>query len=167
MNGDLSHKFNTDEPLAYFLTWTTYGTWLHGDDRGWNRKSESDIQHANPLFVEMARSRMRESEFRLSEVNRRLVEDTVREHCRIRSWPLHAINVRTNHVHVVVTARGYRPGAVRDQFKAWCTRRLKADNPTRTRFWTEGASCRWINNQDDLEAAAHYVIVAQDQAGAV
>ena len=23
------------EPLAYFLTWTTYGTWLPGDDRGW------------------------------------------------------------------------------------------------------------------------------------
>ena len=21
-------------PLAYLITWTTYGTWLHGDDRG-------------------------------------------------------------------------------------------------------------------------------------
>jgi hypothetical protein len=25
---------NRDEPLAYFLTWTTYGTWLPGDERG-------------------------------------------------------------------------------------------------------------------------------------
>ncbi len=23
------------EPLAYFLTWSTYGTWLPGDERGW------------------------------------------------------------------------------------------------------------------------------------
>ena len=23
------------EPLAYYLTWTTYGTWLPGDERGW------------------------------------------------------------------------------------------------------------------------------------
>jgi hypothetical protein len=23
------------DPLAYFLTWTTYGTWLPGDERGW------------------------------------------------------------------------------------------------------------------------------------
>ena len=23
------------EPLAYFLTWPTYGTWLPGDERGW------------------------------------------------------------------------------------------------------------------------------------
>ena len=23
------------EPLTYFLTWPTYGTWLPGDERGW------------------------------------------------------------------------------------------------------------------------------------
>ena len=23
------------EPIAYFLTWTTYGSWLPGDQRGW------------------------------------------------------------------------------------------------------------------------------------
>jgi hypothetical protein len=22
-------------PIAFFLTWSTYGTWLPGDDRGW------------------------------------------------------------------------------------------------------------------------------------
>jgi hypothetical protein len=27
-----------DEPLAYFLTWTTYGSWLPGDERGWVAK---------------------------------------------------------------------------------------------------------------------------------
>jgi hypothetical protein len=27
-----------DEPLAYFLTWTTYGSWLPGDQRGWVAK---------------------------------------------------------------------------------------------------------------------------------
>ena len=26
------------EPLAYFLTWTTYGTWLPGDERGYYTK---------------------------------------------------------------------------------------------------------------------------------
>ena len=23
------------EPIAFFLTWATYVTWLPGDDRGW------------------------------------------------------------------------------------------------------------------------------------
>jgi len=28
------------DPLAYFLTWTTYGTWLPGDERGWVLKGK-------------------------------------------------------------------------------------------------------------------------------
>ena len=24
-----------DDPIGYFLTWVTYGTWLPGDARGW------------------------------------------------------------------------------------------------------------------------------------
>ena len=30
-----------DDPLAFFLTWTTYGTWLPGDERGWSRSQDS------------------------------------------------------------------------------------------------------------------------------
>jgi REP element-mobilizing transposase RayT len=53
------------------------------------------------------------------------VEDTIHDHCRIRGWHLHAVNCRTNHAHVVVTAPDRDPEEVMDQFKAWCTRRLK------------------------------------------
>jgi hypothetical protein len=28
------------DPLAYFLTWTTYGTWLPGDERGWCKRTK-------------------------------------------------------------------------------------------------------------------------------
>jgi REP element-mobilizing transposase RayT len=159
------NTFNVGEPLAYFLTWTTYGTWLPGDDRGWNRRGDPEIRRANPLFVEMARSLLKEPVFRLSAGDRRIVEATIRDHCRVRNWHLHAVNVRSNHVHVIVTAGGYPPDAVRDQFKAWCTRRLREAGATRGRFWTEGASCRWINDEDALEAAVHYVIEAQDRKG--
>ena len=155
--------FNTGEALAYFLTWTSYGTWLPGDERGWNRKDEPDVQRPNPFVAEMAESRMKETEFRLSVDDRQIVEATIRKHCAIRSWPLHALNARSNHVHVVVTARGYRPETVRDQFKAWCTRKLKAVHKTRTSFWTEGGSRRWINTDDDLAAAVVYVLEAQDK----
>ena len=56
---------NAGDPLAYFLTLTTYGTWLPGDDRGWHRKGEPEVQPPNPFLVEMARSRMKEKEFGL------------------------------------------------------------------------------------------------------
>jgi REP element-mobilizing transposase RayT len=154
--------FNVGEPIAYFLTWTTYGTWLPGDSRGWNPKDGSGPEIANPLFEEMARSQMTESEFRLSTADRELVEKTIRKHCEFRGWTLHAVNPRSNHVHVVVTAPGYEPEPVYEQFKAWCTRHLKKVHTERENFWTERASRRWINYEDDLESAIRYVLDAQD-----
>ena len=51
-------EFNTDEPIAYFITWTTYGTWLPGDERGsWHR---GQYQSTNKLFHEMAAAEMKE-----------------------------------------------------------------------------------------------------------
>jgi len=158
-------SFNTGEPLAYFLTWTTYGTWLPGDERGWNRKGMPDAQEPSEMLVESAEGKMKEMAFRLTEQQRGIVEETIRKHCEIRTWHHHVVNARSNHVHVVVTAPGYRPEIVRDQFKAWCTRKLKEAGETRTCFWTEGASCRWINTEEDLEAAIIYVREAQDRKG--
>jgi len=108
---------------------------------------------------------MKETAFLLSQTDGEVVESTIRAHCQIRRWKLHAVNVRTNHVHVVVTAPGCKPKIVRDQLKAWCTRKLKAIHSGRERFWTEGASCRWINDEDGLEAAIEYTIEAQDRRG--
>ena len=158
-------EFNAGDPIAYFLTWTVYGTWLPGDDRGWNKKGEGEIQESNPLCEETSEARMSEASFFLTEPDRNDVQDTIRKHCGIRGWKLHAVNARSNHVHVVVTAAGYRPETVRDQFKAWCTRRLKQSYRGRQKFWTEGASCRWINVEDDLDAAIQYTLEAQDRKG--
>ncbi len=155
--------FNSEEPIAFFITWTCYGTWLPGDDRGWHQWGRGGTQRPNELFNRTAQSQMKEPEFLLSEDDRAVVEETVEKHCGIRGWTLHAVNARSNHVHVVVTAPSYAPGTVRDQFKAWCTRKLTPAHRGRERFWTEGASCRSINHDDDLEAAIRYAGEAQDR----
>jgi REP element-mobilizing transposase RayT len=162
------------EPLAYFLTWATYGTWLPGDERGWVEYKHG-WQLPDPLRKLEAEARMTEDACRLDEEQRRLVEDTIAKHCRIRGWHLHAVNCRSNHLHVVVTASRH-PNEVREQFKAWCTRKLKelerqrpdvsADaDPTadiREHWWAERGSRRYINSENDLEAAIQYVLDGQD-----
>ncbi len=153
--------FNTGEPIAYFITWTTYGTWQPGDDRGWWRKGDGIRHAANELVEKIATSDRKESVFLLGVGDRSIVDSTITRHCAIRDWTLHAVNVRSNHVHVVLSSQGYRPETVRDQLKAWSTRKLQPNNPNRKRFWTEGASCRWINHENDLEAAIIYTVEAQ------
>ena len=159
------------EPLAYFLTWTTYGAWLPGDERGWVAKP-GEFRAPDAERKEAATRLMTESALTLDPEQRSLVEVTIADHCRIRAWHLHVVNCRTQHVHVVVTAPQRVPEVVMDQFKAWCTRRLKelqrsrrpANEAMRQSWWTQGGSKRWINDEKSLEAAIRYVLEGQGAA---
>ncbi len=104
-----------DEPLAFFLTWTTYGNWLPGDERGWV-KWHKGFQRPNERIRKAAAAKMVETEIVLDTEQRDIVEQAITRHCEIRGWYLHTVNCRTNHVHVVVTAVNYDPETVRDQF---------------------------------------------------
>lgn len=155
-----------NEPIAYFLTWTTYGTWLPGDERGWVEKP-GRFQTPNSQLEAAARSLLTETPCILDTWQRSLVEETIAKHCEIRGWHLHAVNCRTNHVHVVVTAP-VDPEVVRDQFKSWCTRQLKrqqqAADPSRLirmKWWTERGSNRWLNDEESLAVAIQYVLDCQ------
>ena len=130
----LGHVFRSD-PLAYFLTWTTYGTWLSGDECGWVDGASHEMHfEADPERERQARERMKEAPVILDPRQRVLVKDTIVRHCAIRRWELHAVNVRTNHVHVVVALADGPDRALRE-FKAWGTRRLKEASPGRSRWW--------------------------------
>jgi hypothetical protein len=86
---------------AYFLTWTTYGTWVPGDERGWVEYRRG-MQAPNPIKERAAAARMTDDARRLDQEQRRLVEATIADHCSIRGWTLDAVNCRSNHVNVVV-----------------------------------------------------------------
>src|SRR5260370_12626049 len=101
------------EPLAYFITFTTYGTWLHGRDPG-----SVDREHNTPgtSFLppqsdveQTQRKRMRQSEYRLDAARRGGVLRTGREAARHRTWKLWSVRVRTQHVHLGASAAA-RPG---------------------------------------------------------
>lgn len=147
------------EPIAYFLTWTTYGTWLPGDPRGWVKAGEFIIHPGDPEREAQARRLIHGEPITLTSEQRLMIEQTIRDHCWIRRWTLHAVNVRTNHVHVVVTA-DRRPEAVMNQFKVWCSRRLNAITK-RERWWTEHGSTRWLNDEKSFWRAIEYVMNAQ------
>ena len=152
-----------NDPITYFITWTTYGTWLPGDSRGWRKKGQG-AQPPQPLLEAWCRERMMESEVVLTETQRGKVEAVCHEHATIRGWALHAVNARSNHVHLAVTAdKG--PKVVRDQFKANATRVLR-ENPDALRkdeIWTQGGDCEIIDGEEALERVILYITEAQDR----
>jgi REP element-mobilizing transposase RayT len=158
-------------PLAYHIIWTTYGTWLPGDPRGWIKSGVFGVQEPNPELEQHAREMMAEDEVRLTPEQRAAVEQTIRDHCRIRKWLLHAVNVRSNHVHVVVTCDCDGEKA-RDEFKLWTSRRLSdlagltipvARKAGRRHWWTEKGDALAIDDERYFENAVEYVVNLQGE----
>lgn len=155
-------------PLAYFLTWTCYGTWLHGDERGSVDRDHNQLGTpllpSDPHRQTLAIKRMTCAPVTLLPEARSLVTATIESHCSIRRWGLLALNVRTNHVHVVVNCmETASPERAMGQFKAWSTRQLRHAGfaSKEQKVWAEHGSTRWINHADGLEAAIRYVTEGQ------
>ena len=149
------------DPIAYFLTWVTYGTWLPGDARGWD-ELEHGWQLPNASLESHCKARMDEDQCLLSEAARQETADQIEETCRHRGWCLHALSVRSNHLHVVVTAANVAPRKIRADLQAWATRRLKREiDERRENWWADRGSVRYIWNEDALERVIVYVVDAQ------
>lgn len=150
------------DPIGYFLTWVTYGTWLPGDARGWVEYRRG-WQLPNLILEFESNARMAENACILTSLQRQVVESQIAATCAHRGWILHSVNCRSNHVHVVVTADVANPKKIRTDLKAWSTRALKERCDTRREnWWAERGSIRYLNTDNELEAAILYVRDGQD-----
>ncbi len=152
-----------DDPLAFFITWTVYGTWLQGDERGW-RRYRGGHEKPQPLLADWRRERLLHDVVLLNEQYRGIVKLEIESHCDRRGWKLWVANPRSNHVHVVVTAVEYSGTTVRDQLKANGTRGLRETNGIfRDRpVWSRGGDWQCVNSEDDLAIVIKYASDVQD-----
>jgi REP element-mobilizing transposase RayT len=159
-------------PLAYLITFTCYGTWLHGKDplsvdRDHN-VSGTPFLAPDPEREESELRRMDQPPYELDVPRRQIVLNAIREVAEYRGWELLAAHVRTTHVHVVVTSTE-SPERVMNDFKGYASRRLNEagfENAERKR-WTRHCSTPYLWKPRDVEAAAHYVVHEQGEPMAV
>ena len=106
---------DTEIPLAFFISFRTYATWLHGDKRGaidrFHNAYKSPYIPPNANWLKHNEEQLKAKPLVLTSRQRRSIETAIRETCNIRKWLLQALNVRTNHVHTVVSASDKRAGS--------------------------------------------------------
>ena len=152
-----------NDPIAFFITIATYGTWLPGDERGWI-EYQHGWQLPDPVRKVEAKAKMSEDACVLTRAQRDAAEEQVMETCSVRNWLLHEVNCRTNHIHVVVTAQHTHPKKVRADLKAWCTRKLRQlPMESRQNWLADRGSIRWIFNEEQLLRVIAYVRDGQDR----
>jgi REP element-mobilizing transposase RayT len=158
---------DTDIPLAYLITFRCYGTWLHGDARGsidrFRNQYQSPYIEANEKWHRHNLQNLKGESVNLNANQREIVEQSIRECCNLRDWFLRALNVRTNHVHVVVSIGSKKPELALNAFKANATRHLREHGCWHLEKspWSDKGSKRRLWNDPSVERAIHYVINGQ------
>lgn len=130
---------SNDEPIAFFITFAVYGTFLQGDSRCWRSRGHG-YESPQPRLEQWHRDRLNHKVILLDKPQQCVVEAEIQRLSEYRGWKLWKANARTNHAHVVVTAHGYKGSNVRDQIKANCTRVLREYSPffVDRPIWTVG-----------------------------
>ena len=155
-------------PLAYLITFPTYGTWLHGDRRGSVDRDHNipgtPMLAPDPVRCRREGQRLKHPPVELDAQRRAVVHRSIMEVADHRGWTVHALNVRSNHVHVVVTADN-TPEQVMTAFKSWSTRRMTEGCvlPHGTKAWVRHGSTRYLWKAESVEAACRYVCEGQGE----
>lgn len=165
-----SHSDSSRFPLAYLITIRSFGTWLHGDARssvdrqGFNvygtpRRSE------NLKLLDSMKSNLPRGPILFTGQQCQIIEEAIKEVCEFRRYKLWAVNVRTNHAHVVVSA-GARPEPIADSFKSYSTRKLRQTGliAKDVHPWARGKSRRYLWKSEHVQRAIHYVLYEQGEA---
>ena len=120
----------------WFLTWTTYGTWLPGDERGFvspkfegdtperrNNEPGRSYDEGRPDLRRIAENKLAGDPVRLTRAQAEVVRRQFEETARYRGWQLLAGAIMANHVHLVVGVPGDPdPSALLRDFKSYASR---------------------------------------------
>lgn len=150
------------QPCAYLITFRTYGTWLHGDDRGsvdrMHSAFDTPFLPADPRECRAADHRMTQIAFCLDPRQRHAVRDTITRVCGHHGWELHSLHVGTNHVHACISASEL-PERVMLALKTWSTRRLRQEKlvTESRRIWSRHGSTKYLWKPEQVVDACRYV----------
>lgn len=135
-------------PLAHFITFSTYGTWMHGTEKGKGSVDRDHNGYATP-FLEpdadrqrAAANAMSQAPYVLDEARRAVVRSAIVSLAAERQWRLLALHVRSNHVHVVISA-DRDPDRLMSDLKAQASKELTAagfENVDRKRWTRHGST---------------------------
>jgi len=143
---------------VWFFTWTTWGTWLPGDSRGWNHRREGN-QNSRMALADWHRSRLSHAPCEFNSLHRAAIADALTEHAQFRGWTIYLLTVRSNHVHLLVAAN-CEAQIVRDSLKARSTRILRIAFPQfiNRPVWTRGGDLEPVSDEVAFEGIRRYIL---------
>lgn len=140
--------------LGYMITWTTYGTWLQGDKRGYVKDGE--VSGENKELREANRAAQKSKGVKLRRKEKEIVRKAIGSEAEKLGQRIYAVAVCSNHVHVVADNIDEDLGKVAGRYKRAGTMALRRKGFV-GRVWTKGYDKRFCFDKKALEERIRYV----------
>jgi len=140
--------------LGYMITFTTYGTWLQGDER---RFVKDGITYAaNQSLADSNKQDLSKNPVKLSKNHRAIAARAIFEKANRLNQKILALAVCSNHVHIVVDYVPIPMGKIVSYYKNAAQAALRKVGLT-DRVWTKGFDKRYCFNDQALKSRIDYV----------
>jgi REP element-mobilizing transposase RayT len=140
--------------VGYMVTWTTYGTWLQGDAKGFVTNGE--VRGENIALKKSNVGKLRGMAVRLSRREKEIVRNAIIEATKRFEQKILAIAVYSNHVHIVCEYVDVPINVIVGYYKN-AGRVALQKNGFEGRVWTKGFDKRFCFSEKDLRARVDYV----------
>ena len=140
--------------IAYMVTWTTYGSWLQGDKRGYVKNGE--ILNKDKSLQEKCRKMMKSHELKLNRRQQQIAKNAIIDKANSISQAVYAIAVCSNHVHLILENTKMPIGMTVSQYKNAARIAIKKEGVD-SKLWTRGFDKRYCFDEVELENKIGYV----------
>ena len=140
--------------IGYMITWTTYGTWLQGEKKGYVKDGmvfcgNVKLQKANVI-------KLKGKAVRLDKKSCVVVREAILNEAEKLGQIIYSLAVCSSHVHLVVGCIDETVGKVTGRYKRAATVALRT-NGLIGRAWTKGYDKRYCFDEKSLRARVNYV----------
>jgi len=141
--------------IAYMLTWTTYGSWLQGDERGWVK--DGKILDPCSILEEINEDTMEKSAVELNAEQKSHALAGIIDKASQLGQKIYAAAVCHNHIHLIVGCIGIEIGRIISYYKHAIRLSLQ-DNGFSGKLWTRGYDTRFYDTIQEISEKIEYVL---------
>jgi REP element-mobilizing transposase RayT len=140
--------------VGYMVTWTTYGSWLPGDKRGYVDNGKTLL--GDVKILERNRKRQKSSIVKLNAREKEIVKRTILVEAEKIDHKIEALSVYSNHIHLLARPHTESIEKLAGRYKSMTTRALWQKG-RKGRIWTKGYDKRFCFSEEEIANRIKYV----------
>ncbi|MHB0946434.1 MAG: transposase [Sedimentisphaerales bacterium] len=140
--------------IAYMVTWTTYGTWLQGDKRGYVK--DGQILPRDDKLKSANEKQQKFETFKLNSNHKQIVKDAILAGAEIVNQKIIDLAVCSNHIHLLVEEAGGSIEKTVRRYKIAATLALR-QNGIQGKIWSDGYDKRFCYTNEEIEQKIKYI----------